>query len=83
MKLVDLANAILNKTLGPEKPEISTSWTVCIPNGQGGVQRYDTTSLIQAEATLNDWLIAGWPAWIQDGEGNLVHSIGTKSLSLN
>lgn len=83
MKLVDLANAILNKTLGPEKSEISASWTVCVPNGQGGVQQYDTTSIIQAEATLNDWLIAGWPAWIQDGAGNLVHSIGTKSLSLN
>jgi len=82
MKISSVINTLLAKALGPEKSEVSGTYTVCIPC-QGEVQRYDTTSLIQAEATLNDWLIAGWPAWIQDGEGNLVHSIGTKSLSLN
>ena len=74
MKISSVVNTLLAQVLGPEKSEVSGSWSVCIPC-EGDVQRYATTSLVQAEATLNDWLLAGWPAWIEDDTGNLIHSI--------
>ena len=82
MKISNVANTLLAHVLGPENSEVSGSWSVCIP-ADGNVQRYATTSLVQAEATLNEWLLAGWPAWIEDNNGNLIHSIGTTSLALN
>ena len=83
MKIASVINTLLSQALGPETSEVSGSWSICIPDGQGNVQRYATTSLVQAEATLNEWLLAGWPAWIDDNNGNLIHSIGTKPMSLN
>ena len=82
LKLNEIVNTLLLQALGPEKSEVSGSWSVCIP-ADGNVQRYTTTSLVQAETMLNDWLSAGWPAWIEDSEGNLIHSIGTKPYSIN
>ena len=82
MKMSNIANTLLAQVLGPEKSEVSGSWSVCIP-ADGNVQRYATTSLVQAEATLNEWLLAGWPEWIEDNDGNLIHSIGTLSTTLN
>jgi len=82
MKISNVANTLLAHVLGPENSEVSGSWSVCIP-ADGNVQRYATTSLVQAEATLNEWLLAGWPAWIEDDSGNLIHSIGIRSNSLN
>ena len=82
MKISNIVNTLLSQALGPEKSEVSGSWDVCIPC-EGDVQRYATTSLVQAEATLNDWLLAGWPAWIDDANGNLIHSVGTKPTSYN
>jgi len=82
MKISNIANTLLAQALPPRHTEVSGSWSICIP-ADGNVQRYATTSLVQAEATLNEWLLAGWPAWIEDNSGNLVHSIGTKPLSLN
>jgi hypothetical protein len=82
MKISNIVNTLLAHALGPEKSEVSGSWSVCIPS-DGNVQRYATTSLVQAEATLNEWLLAGWPAWIEDNDGNLIHSIGTKPYSVN
>lgn len=76
-------NATLNEPLPPCNLEVPPSWSVCIPDGQGNVQQYATTSIIHAEATLNDWLRAGWPAWIQDNNGHLIHSVGTKPFSIN
>ena len=82
MKISNIVNTLLASALGPERSEVSGSWSVCIPS-DGNVQRYATTSLVQAEATLNDWLLAGWPAWIEDNSGNLIHSVGTLSTTLN
>ena len=82
MKMSNVVNTLLAQVLGAEKSEVSGSWSVCIP-ADGNVQRYATTSLVQAEATLNEWLLAGWPAWIEDNSGNLIHSIGTLSTTLN
>ena len=82
MKISSVINTLLTQALGAEKSEVSGSWSICIP-ADGNVQRYATTSLVQAEATLNDWLLAGWPAWIEDNTGNLIHSIGTVSTTLN
>jgi len=82
LKLNEIVNTLLAHALGPEKSEVSGSWSVCIP-ADGNVQRYATTSLVQAESMLNDWLLAGWPAWIEDNDGNLIHSIGTKPYSVN
>ena len=82
MKISNIVNTLLSQALGPEKVEVSGTYNICIPC-QGDVQRYQTTSLVQAEAMLNEWLLAGWPAWIEDNEGHLIHSIGTKPYSLN
>ena len=82
MKISNIVNTLLAQALGPEKSEVSGTYTVCIPC-QGEVQRYDTTSLVQAEATLNEWLLAGWPAWIEDNNGNLIHSVQQSSIELN
>ena len=82
MKISNVVDTLLAQVLGPEISEVSGSWSVCIP-ADGNVQRYATTSLVQAEATLNEWLLAGWPAWIEDNNGNLIHSIGIRSNSLN
>jgi len=82
MKISNVVNTLLAQVLGPEKSEVSGSWSVCIP-ADGNVQRYATTSLVQAESTLNEWLLAGWPAWIEDNDGNIVHSIQQASVELN
>ena len=82
MKISNVINTLLAQALGPEKSEVSGTYTVCIPC-QGEVQRYDTTSLVQAEATLNEWLLAGWPAWIEDKNSNIIHSIQQASATLN
>ena len=82
MKISSVINTLLARALGPEKSEVSGTWTVCIPC-EGDVQRYDTTSLVQAEATLNDWLLAGWPAWIEDNSGNIIHSVQQSNTMLN
>ena len=83
MKISSIVSTLLAQALPPQHTEVSGSWTVCIPDGQGNVQRYDTTSLVQAEATLNEWLLAGWPAWIEDNNGNLIHSVQQASNELN
>ena len=83
MKISNIVSTLLSQALPPQHTEVSGSGTVCIPDGQGNVQRYATTSLVQAEATLNDWLLPGWPAWIEDNDGKLIHSIGTLSTTLN
>ena len=82
MKMSNVVNTLLAQALGPHNSEVSGSWDVCIPS-EGNVQRYATTSLVQAEATLNDWLLAGWPAWIEDTDGNVIHSIQQVSTVLN
>ncbi len=83
MKISNIVNTLLSQALPPQHTEVSGSWTVCIPDGQGNVQRYATTSLVQAESTLNEWLLAGWPAWIEDNDGNLIHSVQQASVELN
>ena len=82
MKISSVINTLLASTLGPETSEVSGSYNICIPS-EGNVQRYQTTSLVQAEAMLNDWLIAGWPAWIEDKNNNVIHSIANTSNALN
>jgi len=82
MKISNVINTLLAQTLGPERSEVSGSYNICIPS-EGNVQRYQTTSLVQAEAMLNEWLLAGWPAWIEDDNSNVIHSIATTSNALN
>ena len=82
MKITNVINTLLTQALGPANSEVSGTWTVCIPC-EGDVQRYATTSLVQAESTLNEWLLAGWPAWIEDNTGNIIHSVQQSSLMLN
>jgi len=68
----DILNALADSLLasGSIQPvEAPQKWYVCISDGQGGHQTHETTSLYQAETTVKDWLAAGWPAWIQDADG--------------
>ena len=82
MKNNNIINTLLAQVLGPEKAEVSGSYSICIPS-EGNVQRYETTSLIQAEVVLRDWLTAGWPAWIEDNTGAVIHSIAQQSRTVN
>ena len=51
--------AILNNLLPRDK------YTLCIPH-EGGVQRYECGTLDNARLMMNDWLRAGWPAYIEN-----------------
>ena len=82
MKINNIINTLLSQALGPETAEVSGSYSICIPS-EGNVQRYQTTSLVQAEAMLNEWLLAGWPAWLEDKNSNVIHSIATTTITLN
>ena len=82
MKISNIVDTLLAQALGPEKVEVPGTYNICIPS-EGNVQRYQTTSLVQAEAMLNEWLLAGWPAWIEDENSNIIHSIATTSNALN
>ena len=68
----DVINALAGALLGSgsiQPTEATQKWYVCVSDGQGGHQKYETTLLYQAEAMVKDWLAAGWPAWIQDADG--------------
>ncbi len=68
----DILDALTDALLGTgstQPTEAAQKWYVCVSDGQGGHQKHKTTSLYQAEYLLKDWLAAGWPAWIQDAEG--------------
>ncbi len=68
----DILNALADSLLGSgsvRPVEATQKWYVCVSDGQGGHQKYETTLLYQAEAMVKDWLAAGWPAWIQDADG--------------
>ena len=78
MKISNLLNALVP----PKSTEVSATYTLCIPR-QGEVQRYQAATLYQAETMLNEWLLAGWPAWIEDKNSNVIHSIASTSKTLN
>ena len=68
----DILDALAGALMGSgsiQAPEAPQKWYVCVSDGQGGHQKYETTLLYQAEALVKDWLAAGWPAWIQDANG--------------
>ena len=73
---------LLNALVPPKADEVSATYTLCIPC-QGEVQRYQAATLYQAETMLNEWLLAGWPAWIEDKNSNVIHSIATTTKTLN
>ena len=68
----DILNALADSLLGTgsiRPVEAPRKWYVCISDGKGGHNVHETSSLHQAEVTVQDWLAAGWPAWIQDAAG--------------
>ena len=81
-KINNLVNTLLTQALGPESAEVKATYTLCIPC-EGDVQRYEAGSLVQAELMLKDWLGAGWPAWIEDTSGTVIHSYMQESRTLN
>tara|TARA_Y100001938_G_scaffold146362_1_gene225077 strand:- start:684 stop:932 length:249 start_codon:yes stop_codon:yes gene_type:complete len=82
MKISNIVNTLLTQALGPESAEVTGSYNLCIPC-EGSIQKYETTSLVQAEIMLRDWLSKGWPAWIEDNDGAVIHSIAQQSNALN
>lgn len=81
-KINNLVNTLLTQALGPESQEVKATYTLCIPC-EGDVQRYEAGSLVQAEIMLKDWLGAGWPAWIEDTSGALIHSVAQQTNTIN
>ena len=81
-KINNLVNTLLTHALGPEVKEVKATYTLGIPC-QGDVQRYEAGSLVQAELMLKDWLGAGWPAWIEDTSGSLIHSVAQQTKTIN
>jgi hypothetical protein len=71
----DMLDALADALLGSGSarvPEPSQKWFVCISDGKGSYNQHETTNLYQAQVTVRDWNATGWPAWIQDDEGNVV-----------
>ena len=77
-----IVNALMTQALGPEVKVLKATYTLCIPC-EGDVQRYEAGSLVQAELMLKDWLGAGWPAWIEDTSGSVIHSVAQQTRTLN
>ena len=81
----DTLSAIVSALLGPapqKAEEVQTTWYLCVPDGSGGVQRYDTPNLQQVEITARQWLDTGWPVWVEDNEGRHLH-LADKPRELN
>ena len=74
---VDLAAGPMAKT-----EEVKAQWFLCVPDGSGGVQRYDTPNLTQVEQTARQWLASGWPVWVEDDQGRHLH-LAEKPRELN
>ena len=81
-KINNLVNTLLTQALGPEVKVLKATYTLCIPC-EDAVQRYEAGSLVQAEIMLKDWLRAGWPAWIEDTSGAVIHSVAQQTNTIN
>ena len=69
--LTELTDALLG-TEAKQCKEVPKKWYVCVSDRQGGIKKHVTRSLMQAQLTLHDWSVTGWPAWIQDEDGQPV-----------
>ena len=72
----DTITALFNALLSPKPQkveEVEATWYLCVPDGSGGVQRYDTPNLSQVEQTARQWLATGWPVWVEDDQGRHLH----------
>jgi hypothetical protein len=81
----DTLNALVSALLGPapqKAEEVEATWFLCVPDGSGGVQRYDTPNLQQVEITAREWLSSGWPVWVEDDQGRHLH-LAQKPRELN
>jgi len=81
----DTLSALVSALLGPapqKAEEVATTWYLCVPDGSGGVQRYDTPNLQQVEITARQWLATGWPVWVEDDQGRHLH-LAEKPSELN
>ena len=81
----DTITALFNALL-PTEPkkaeEVQATWYLCVPDGSGRVQRYDTPNLEQVEITARQWLATGWPVWVEDDQGRHLH-LAEKPSELN
>ena len=71
----DFINALADALLGTGSAQATNSphkWYICVCDAKGGIKKTEASSMFQAEVTVNDWLAAGWAAWMQDHEGNRV-----------
>jgi|TARA_R110002110_G_scaffold131427_1_gene312266 hypothetical protein len=71
----DFINALADALLGTGSlatTQAGPKWYVCVRDEKGGIKKTEASSMFQAEVTVNDWLTAGWAAWMQDDEGNQV-----------
>jgi hypothetical protein len=74
----DIIDALAQALTGSQRietAETTQKWFMCVSDGQGGVQRYETSDVFQ-------WLATGWPAWVQDDEGRHL-TIATKARGKN
>ena len=81
----DTITALFNALLSPapqKAEEVETTWFLCVPDGSGGVQRYDTPNLQQVEIAAREWLASGWPVWVEDDKGQHLH-LAQKPRELN
>ncbi len=81
----DTLNALVSALLGPspqKAEEVEATWFLCVPEGSGGVQRYDTPNLQQVEITAREWLSSGWSVWVEDDQGRHLH-LAQKPRELN
>jgi hypothetical protein len=75
--LLDALTAALQGTGSIQPPETGQKWYMCVSDGQGGFKSYEAHDVFHAERMTREWLAAGWPAWVQDAEGQTL-TIATK-----
>jgi len=75
--------SLADALLGEVKQADTLAYYVCLSDAAGGFKKHKTQDLYQATATVQQWLSAGWPAWIQDSEGRNIHSVTHKTQDKN
>ena len=80
----DIINALTDALLGTGNTTTTdqSRWYVCVYDAKGQVKKTEASSVFQAEMAVNDYLHAGWAAWLQDHEGNCV-VVATRPKELN
>ena len=70
--ILNTLTAALTASANPQPEVPAQKWYMCVSDRQGGVQTFEAHDVFHAESMTHEWLAAGWPAWVQSEDGNLL-----------